>query len=509
MSVVFVVGIVLSSGLPAVAQADQEWVGYQGGPGHLGSVDDGPQPPYSRVWSLSVPLGGPDRQFGVSAPVVSGDVAIVVAPDEVLGIDLATGRQDWTVDRDLGPPVPAAVASVGEGQAVVYTEGFGEGPPNPDASASPTPSVAPTGDGVETDGQPFNSHLAAFDLETRDPLFKPVPLDAVSRTGVTVSDDVAYVGVAGGRVYAVDLTDGSVAWTVELNRPLTSALAVAGDTVVVGLQSTASSRLPTVVGLDTADGERAWSVDDEAAAAIVSTAAATDETAFVAFSGAQESSVDAIDITSGERAWRSRFPRLFDPSAFAPPVVTSDAVFATDALGVTYAMDPATGSVDWTFALNESVFRAAPISVGGHVVVGTVDGELVALDAASGDLVSRLDDGGPVRALAVAGDLILVVRGGRDAGVMAYRHDPQGALIRETSPTTPDAGSLALNLVVAGVAVAGITLVMGRVLVGRMGPAFPDDGDDLEGRDPDDDPDDEDEDPGGDDEDPDGEGDRS
>jgi outer membrane protein assembly factor BamB len=447
-------------------------------------------------------LGGPADQYGVSAPVVAGDTIVVVGSEQVIGVEAASGDQAWTVDRDPGPSVPAAIATVDGAEAVVYTEGFGDGPPDPNessapssapASVSPSATASGSGPGSGAEEAPgaarFDSHLAAFDLRTREPLFKPVPLYAVSRTGVTVDGNMAFVGANGGRVYAVDLTDGSIAWNVELGRPLTSPLTVAAGTVVVGLQSTQASRLPTVVALSAANGEEAWRVDDDAAAAIVSTAAADDNTAYVAFSGSQESSVDAIDLETGDRTWRARLPRLFDPTATAPPVITDDAVYVTDALGVTFALDPATGARAWDFALNQNVFRAAPIAVAGHVLVGTIDGDFVALETATGQLVWRSEaTGRPIRAMAVAGDRLVMVRAGADAGLEAYVHDLDGTLVRVVSPTTPDPGMLALNIGVAGVVVAGLTLALGRLLTRRMGPAFHDEADaDPDGLDEEDD----------------------
>jgi outer membrane protein assembly factor BamB len=467
----------------AFAQTQDGWTQFQGGPGHTGDAPDGPPPAYLLDWTLAVDLGGPDAQYGVSAPVVSGDTIVVVAPDQVLGVDAATGTQAWAVERDLGPSVPAAIATVDGREIVVYTEGFGDGPPDPDASPSPSsPSSSPSAsgspsasaDGADdpTDPEVFNSHLAAFDLRTQERVFKPVPLDEVSRTGVTVEGSMAFVGANGGKVYAIDLTDGSVTWNVDLGRPLTSPPTVAAGKVLVGLQSNTSSRLPTVVALNAADGEEAWRLDDQGAAAIVSTVAATDTMAYAAFSGSQEASIDAIDLASGERVWRSRVPRLLDPSATAPPVVTEDAIYVTDALGVTYALTPATGARIWEFALNQNVFRAGPVAVADYVVVGTVDGDLVALDPSSGELVWRSEaSASPIRAVAVAGDRLVVVRAGADAGLQAYVHDPDGALVREASPTTLDPGELALNAGVAGVAVIGLTLLLGRFLSDRMGPA--------------------------------------
>ena len=323
-------------------------------------------------------------------------------------------------------------------------------------------------------------------------------LDAVSRTGVTVGDGMAYLGVNGGTIYAVDLAKGKVAWTAELGRPVATQPAFTDGTVVVGLQASREEPHPTVVALDAATGEERWRADDESQAAIVSTASIAGGTVYVAFTGGQESSIDAFALDTGGRRWRTRFPRFFDLTATTPPVVTDDAVYVTDAQGETYRLDPATGTRTWEFALNEGVLRTAPIAVGDHVLVGTIDGSLVALEASGGDLVWRDDgDGFPLRALAVAGDRVIAVRAGAGAGLVAFVHDDGVALVREVSPTTLNLGLLLGAFAVAALVVAGIVLLAGRVLAGRMGPAFPNGEDPLEG-DLDDDEDEEDEDDGGD-----------
>ena len=295
-------------------------------------------------------------------------------------------------------------------------------PRSASGSASPSRST----DGAAQD-EPFDSHLAAFDLETQEPLWDPVALDAVSRTGVTVGDGMAYLGVNGGTIYAVDLAKGKVAWTAELGRPVATQPAFTDGTVVVGLQASRQEPHPTVVALDAPTGEERWRADDESQAAIVSTASIADGTVYVAFTGGQESSIDAFDLDTGGRRWRTRFPRFFDLTATTPPVVTDDAVYVTDAQGETYRLDPATGTRTWEFALNEGVLRTAPIAVGDHVLVGTIDGSLVALEASGGDLVWRDDgDGSPLRALAVAGDRVIAVRAGAGAGLVAFVHDDGG-----------------------------------------------------------------------------------
>ena len=474
--------------VPVLAQGE-DWAQFQGGPGHRGWAPDGPEPPFRSTWTLPIAPGGPDQQYGVSPPVVSGDTIIVVGPEQVIGVDGASGEQAWTVERDLGPPVVPAIAQVGGATAVVYTEGFGEGPPDESASASATTSATPSpSPSPGTDGS-FDSHLAAFDIETREPLWDPIQLDAVSRTGVVVEGSQAFVGLSGGTVVAIDLERGEVTWEAKLGRTIGSPAAVEGGAVVVGLQADRDHPHPTVVALDAESGEQRWSLDDEGSAAIVSTSSIADGVAYVAFSGGQESSIDAIDLTGGQRRWRARFPRFFDLSAVAPPAVTDDAIYVTDAQGETSRLDPATGSVSWDFAQNVGVIRSAPVVSGSVVLVGAADGSMAALDTSSGDLVWRDESSSsPIRAIAIASDHVVVVRAGADAGLAAFTHDTQGSLIREVSPTTPDLARLLGWFAVGAVVVGGLVLLLGRSVAPRMAPAFePDDSNDDDGDDDDDD----------------------
>ena len=408
---------------------------------------------------------------------MAGDTVIAVGPEQVIGVDASTGTQSWTVERDLGPPVVPAVAEVGVATAVVYTEGFGDGPgssTSPASSASASGSGSPSASASQGDAsEPFDSHVAAFNLETRKPLWHPIQLDAVSRTGVVVEGSRAFVGVNGGTVEAIDLVKGEVVWKAELGRVIGSPAAVEGGTVVVGLQADRDDPHPTVVALDAGSGEQVWSLDDEGAAAIVSTAAIADGRAYVAFSGGQESSIDAIDLAGGERRWRSRFPRFFDLSGLAPPTVTDDAIYVTDAQGETSRLDRDTGAVSWDFAENVGVIRSAPVVSGSSVLVGAVDGSIAALDGSSGDLVWRDESSSsPVRAIAIVGDRVEIVRGGADAGLEAFAHDAEGQLIREVSPTDVDPSRFVGWFVIAAAAVALLVLALGRYLAPRMGSAF-------------------------------------
>ncbi len=407
----------------AFAQVGASWPQFQGGAGRTG-VGSGPTPGFREAWRSSVEPAGPGSRYGLSAPVVSGDLVVAVGPELVLGFDPATGEQVFSVARGAGPSVPAAIADAGGGLAV-YTEGWGEGPPEP-ATAEATDSVSPSPDeGADDDDgapSPDAPRLAAFTLETQDAPWRPVELDDVSRTGVTIDGDLAFVGTNRGTVYAVDLTDGSIAWQREFDALLATSIAVADGSVLIGLQGDRDTQ-PVVVALDVSSGEERWRHEPDATSAAVSAVSAVDGTAYAIFSGLSETRVEAIAITDGAPRWSRRLSGAFD---VAPPLVGGGAVVVTDLIGHTRALDAADGTDRWDFAQNVATFRGVPALIGNHVLVPSRDGELGAIDLTSGELVWRGEpDGAPMHALAPAGDVLVVVRGGSRIGVDGPRARPR------------------------------------------------------------------------------------
>ena len=93
----------------------------------------------------------------------------------------------------------------------------------------------------------------------------------------------------------------------------------------------------------------------------------------------------------------------------------AESVFVTDLIGHTRAFDATSGEQRWDFAQNAPAFRSVPVLVGAHLLVPTLEGELGAIDAETGELVWRLPaDGAPLRSLASAGEVLVATRGGFD-----------------------------------------------------------------------------------------------
>jgi outer membrane protein assembly factor BamB len=456
----------------ASAQAIEGWGQFQGDAAHTGFVADAVQPPYQPTWHLDVPLGGPNGTFGLSEPVVDGSSVIAVAPESIVAADLATGRELWDVERDYGPSVSPAVAATPRRRILIYTEGFGDDPP--ESTATPSTAAPPSsGSTSGSDERPLDSHISAIDLDTQEPVWDtPVQLDAVSRTGVTVDGDTAYVGDNTGTVYAIDVATGAVRWTADAGGFLTTALAVSDGAVVATVQGDRTSR-SHLIAFAVSDGSESWDEEISGEAVFASAPVIVDGTIVAGFS---DRTVRAFALSDGSDSWSTRLNRpMFFTGA---PAFTPDAVVVADAFGQVYRLDPVTGERLWDFAVNEPVTRSPVVVAGGTVLVATSAGRLSAIDLESGLLVWQSEfEGGLLRSLVLSSETVVGVRGGIDPGLVGFTHDPNGTLISLVSPTELDLPKLLGNFLAAAVPLALLLLLAGRWLTKRMGPAFLDDDD--------------------------------
>ncbi|MGZ4109309.1 MAG: outer membrane protein assembly factor BamB family protein [Actinomycetota bacterium] len=431
LALVFSGSFVLALPFAASAQTASDWTQFQGDAAHTGARADGPAPPYRQAWSIRS-----DAAVGqhFSSPVVSGTTVFVTGPDALYAFDTSTGTQLWRDARDA-PPVSVAVASVGKTQAVVYT----------------------TGRDADT------SKVVAVDAATGKEVWAaPVALEDVSRTGVTVDGDRAFVGDESGNVYAIDLADGTIAWTGKTSGKLAGPVAVGGGVVVAVAAATDRSSSTTIVGFDESTGDESWSVVPDAAASFASLATISDGNAVVAF---PEGTVQGLSLEDGSASWSARIPALVSP--FVAPAAADGSVFVADSNGGVHRVTPGGGD-GWLYEFNVAILRASPVVVGNAVVLGLEDGSLGALDQDTGHLIFHTaSSSAPVVGLAVTPDTLVVVRSGAGRPtITGYATDPNGRLLDEQSPTVPVPGDLALGFVLA-LAVGAVIFVPARLLGAR------------------------------------------
>lgn len=424
-------------------------------------------------WTLSAPEGP-----ALSGAVIFQGQAISLGEAAVYGVDLATGEIAWEAPRSGGPlSVPAIVAGVEGGPAtLLYLEGpsseagSGGGTPSPSETGSPSESTAAAG------AEP-GSELVAIELDGHTELWR-VPLGATSRTGVTVDGDAAYVGDEDGTVTAVALADGSVLWAKDLgeaddpcagfpNGKIDVPVAVADGRVIAVVRNVDGSSV-AISALDTANGDCVWQKSPQIGSSATSAAAAGDGRVVI---GLADRLVRSLGGSDGEQAWASLALSFFSP--VTSPALTPDSVYVVDLGGGVYRLDARDGARVWDYQLNEVVIRSSPVVSGGAVLVGLRDGRLVAIDGASGHLVWQSESTpGLVGAIALSAEAVVAVKGGRDAGLIAFEHDPDGSLVDLPSPTELEAGTLVARAGAAAAIVLAAVLVPGMLARRRFGDAF-------------------------------------
>jgi outer membrane protein assembly factor BamB len=148
--------------------------------------------------------------------------------------------------------------------------------------------------------------------------------------GAAVAGGLVMVGAEDGRIYGLNVTDGSVRWIAPRVHQLppngafndTRALAIVNGTLVAGSNSA------TVVGLDPATGAERWRQRPEGGS-IDQPPAGDGQNAYVEFAGGQ---IIAFDAATGAIRWSAGITES-SPGQFFQPIAADDFVFASGVNG--------------------------------------------------------------------------------------------------------------------------------------------------------------------------------
>jgi outer membrane protein assembly factor BamB len=183
-----------------------------------------------------------------------------------------------------------------------------------------------------------------------------------------------------------------VKWTFHAKGQLISSPAVAGDAIYVG--STAG----LLYAVDRVAGTEKWKFETKSR--IASSPAVADG---LVYFGAYDGNFYAVEAatgklkwkfrTEGERQFTARHLHGFQPAAelmpdpwdcwLSSPAVWKDAVYFGSGDGNVYALDAATGALKWKFKTGD-VVHASPAIADGTVFIGSWDSYFYAIDAATG-----------------------------------------------------------------------------------------------------------------------------
>ncbi len=342
---------------PGVAADSQYAYIAQGQQVHAVNLPDGKQ-----VWSFPATAGSNVSQI-VSQPGVSGDVIVVGSEGPsgthsgiAYGLDRATGAQKWCLAFDQ-KGADSQNCPLAQGGASAGFLGLG-------------PAV-----------------------------------DDRILGGVTLTNGVAYFGLASGKMYAVDAETGKDLWYFKAERDVWAAPLVTPDTIYV------TSLDHHVYALDLKTHEVRWQKD--MGAAVAGTPSLDNGTLFVPTFG---NALVALNAATGEQSWTFATKNW----VWTGPEIGNGVLYFTDVSGNVFAVDEKTGQQTWTMTPGGGM-RAKPVLAGNNLYVGDRNGNLYALDPANGSTRwTRTQKGQLLIPGVVVSDTILVAPYTGDNLLVAY-----------------------------------------------------------------------------------------
>jgi outer membrane protein assembly factor BamB len=372
------------------APAGEQWTSPRGGNGRTGATQDpGPAGPPAIVWRT--------ESLGMQTPVLAGELIVTIDTDGAIEALDRDGVSRWRVDLDLSC-----------GFSNLWCNGL-TGEPGRVFYASTT--------GV----------VGAVDAATGAPLWQQSVPDASATGGPLIAEDLLVVSIADGGLRAFDAATGSPIWaragTATTDPWHHGSNAFADGMLFSGFSdgSLTASRIET--------GEVVWTTkldvsENEDAGGIMwaapSTPVVADGIVYVAgfdpkigFKGA----LVAFDAATGQEVWRFSGRAPF--TAVSPPAVTDGIVYLGDQNGLFFALDAASGQVQWEIDLPAKL-NEAPTIGGDTLYLSLADRSLIAVDLHTHELLWAVQSigqllGGPV----IAGDTIYGVAG--DGPLIALR----------------------------------------------------------------------------------------
>lgn len=310
-----------------------------------------------------------------SAAIVDGTVFVGSQAEELVALELATGKLRWKYKTkgpigESSPAVADGLVYVGDLSGVVH--------------AVDTAS----GKGVWT----FKTEME----------IKASPI---------VIDGKVLVGSYDEHLYALNAKTGALLWKVQAQGPVHSTAGVLdGIAYVSGCDA-------QLRGIRISDGKQVLQVD---AGAYTGASPALERSGArrIAYFGTFENEVLAVDLAAQKPLWRYQHPQRKFPF-YSSAALANGIVVLGGRDKFVHALDARTGKALWTFTTRARV-DSSPAIASGRVYVGSGDGKLYVLDMKTGTKISEFEAGAPLSASPAIANGYLVI-GSQDGVLYALK----------------------------------------------------------------------------------------
>jgi len=316
-----------------------------------------------------------------AAPAVAGNLVFAGGTDGTLHVlDLATGQERWAFAAGAPILVTPTVANgsvyVSTDDGVVHAVDLASHAERWRVAGISKGSLA-TVDGDSVYVGLTNGRFAALSVVDGHEAWH-VDVDGTANRAA-IADGTAYVdGDGSDRLYAIDLTDHTIAWSLATGAAHSITPAVDGGTVYAAIVEV-YGKDSRILALDAATGKERWAFRAPDRASLVSLAVGPDQVVTTSDGPSGTTDVWAIDRTTGRQRWKATVPSAVS----IHPALVGDEVDMMTTSGTVVALTAATGQQLWRFD-GPGRAIASPVLTGGLLLQATTTGGIVALGAAPG-----------------------------------------------------------------------------------------------------------------------------
>jgi outer membrane protein assembly factor BamB len=341
-------------------------------------VDFKPSLGIHSAWTMSIGRAG---DFTFSPALASDSVFVAAADGSIARLDASSGHIQWRINA--GVPLTAGVGSDGNTVVVAGEKGTllafdGAGKLRWKAQTSSEILSAPAvGQGLVI-VRSLDNRIAAFDADSgsrRWTVQRTTPaLTLRSAPGIVIANSNAIVGLPGGRLLALALTNGGVRWEIAVSDPrgateIERIADISGSPVVLGRDVCAVAYQGRIGCYDLNSGAPRWVKD------LSSEVGLSIDERFV-FAADERGALTAFSRTSGQSIWRN--DKLANRRLSAP-VSFGRAVAVGDSQGYIHFLSREDGSFIGRVSTDGSPTLAAPVVAGANLILQTQSGTVVAL----------------------------------------------------------------------------------------------------------------------------------